>query len=155
RPHRVLDGLPALRLEVPPRGGVVPGTAHLGAEQAQDPLGQLRRVLRVAGLIASGRRSARPPKTAIPRGPRPGPRGIGASARATAGESPRKLGRGLGPFPLVCPHGPMVVRGARRMMWGAAATPSAPSAARPQSTARPHATTVAPRANAFSTAVPR
>jgi hypothetical protein len=38
-------------LEVPPGGGVVPPVADLRVEQAQDPLGQLRRVLRTRYLI--------------------------------------------------------------------------------------------------------
>ena len=51
RPHRLLDRLPARRLEVPAGGGVLPAAPDLRGEQAQDPVGQLRGVLRPAVLI--------------------------------------------------------------------------------------------------------
>ena len=51
RPDRLLDRLPARGLEVPAGGRVVPAAPDLGGEQAQDPVGQLRGVLRSAVLI--------------------------------------------------------------------------------------------------------
>src|SRR5207248_249380 len=51
RADRVLDGFPARRFEVSPGRRVVSQAADLRGKQAQDPLGQLRRVLRASVLM--------------------------------------------------------------------------------------------------------
>src|SRR3989454_906223 len=113
-----------------------------------------RRATRRWSIGPTTPRSARPHRARSPAGPEARERAV-RSRRRRDPQSTLKIRSGVRSAIPVRPQRPIVVRTSSRRISKARATPAAPSAARPHRIVRPIATIFAPRANAFTTSVPR